>query len=245
MDKIIIMQEDISAMLEENVWFNNPAWKIFRNERIFGNPYNKIWIEGVVDTDVKYDTEISAFGVYTTTIRVARLSKNEDLIPVVIPREVMKNLLPDAIKGKFVRIYGQTQMQNYVGYDGKTHVRIYVYARTFSVYANQSFSRKDYMSVAYLEGNICKKPYTREKSTNNETNTTFVLAVRRDSSKSEFIHCIAWKTTSDYAKKLSVGDRVRIMGILHSRNYFKKNGESGTAYEISVFKLEKLEKRIY
>ena len=72
-----------------------------------------------------------------------------------------------------------------------------------------------------------------------------LIAVNRAYNKSDYIPCIIWGRNARYAGKLEVGDNIKITGRIQSRKYQKKteNGaEERTAYEISVSKIEKVEK---
>ena len=60
--------------------------------------------------------------------------------------------------------------------------------------------------------------------------------------KSDYIPCICWGRNARYASNFDVGEHVRILGRIQSREYVKKlsetETETRTAYEVSVSKLE-------
>ena len=93
----------------------------------------------------------------------------------------------------------------------------------------------------YLNGFICKPPIYRTTPFQREI-TDILLAVNRSYNKSDYIPCISWGRNARYCGKRSVGDNVRIIGRIQSRQYQKKlpSGEvlTKTAYEVSVSKLE-------
>ena len=69
-----------------------------------------------------------------------------------------------------------------------------------------------------------------------------LLAVNRPYGKSDYIPCICWGRNARYASGFEVGEHVRILGRIQSREYVKKlsetETETRTAYEVSVSKLE-------
>jgi single-stranded DNA-binding protein len=75
-----------------------------------------------------------------------------------------------------------------------------------------------------------------------------LLAVNRSYNKSDYIPCIAWGRNARYAQRLSVGDNIKIVGRMQSRQYQKKYDDGATvvektAYEVSVSKIDILAKK--
>lgn len=72
-----------------------------------------------------------------------------------------------------------------------------------------------------------------------------LLAVNRPYGKSDYIPCICWGRNARYASSFDVGEHVRVLGRIQSREYVKKLSETETetrvAYEVSVSKLECIE----
>ena len=95
-----------------------------------------------------------------------------------------------------------------------------------------------------LEGYMCKKPVYRKTPLGREI-ADLLLAVNRPYGKSDYIPCICWGRNARYASGFEVGEHVRILGRIQSREYVKKlsetETETRTAYEVSVSKLECIE----
>ena len=92
-----------------------------------------------------------------------------------------------------------------------------------------------------LEGYMCKRPVYRKTPLGREI-ADLLLAVNRPYGKSDYIPCICWGRNARYASGFDVGEHVRILGRIQSREYVKKlsetETETRTAYEVSVSKLE-------
>ena len=72
-----------------------------------------------------------------------------------------------------------------------------------------------------LEGYICKKPIYRKTPLGREI-ADLLLAVNRPYGKSDYIPCICWGRNARYASGFEVGEHVRILGRIQSRDYVKK-----------------------
>ena len=95
-----------------------------------------------------------------------------------------------------------------------------------------------------LEGYMCKRPVYRKTPLGREI-ADLLLAVNRPYGKSDYIPCICWGRNARYASSFDVGEHVRVLGRIQSREYVKKLSETETetrvAYEVSVSKLECIE----
>lgn len=94
-----------------------------------------------------------------------------------------------------------------------------------------------------LEGYVCKAPAYRRTPFGREI-TDMLIAVNRAYHKSDYLPVIAWGKNARAARDFAVGDRLRLLGRLQSREY-EKILEDGTqirrtAYEVSVSILERL-----
>ena len=88
----------------------------------------------------------------------------------------------------------------------------------------------------YLEGTINRPPVHRLTPLGREI-TDIMLTVERAYNKHDYIPCIAWNRCAKYVGGLNVGSVIRISGRVQSRDYIK-NGETKTAYEVSINLLE-------
>ncbi len=60
-------------------------------------------------------------------------------------------------------------------------------------------------------GNVTKDAQTRTGK-NKQAYTAFTVAINPEQGKTEFIKCFAWGKQQDFAKKLTKGERVQIVG---------------------------------
>ncbi|OYP32226.1 hypothetical protein CG709_06590 [Lachnotalea glycerini] len=93
---------------------------------------------------------------------------------------------------------------------------------------------KDFNNVE-VTGYICKLPVYRKTPLGREI-ADLLLAVNRPYKKTDYIPCITWGRNARYSEGLVVGDCIKIIGRLQSREY-AKNEEVKVAYELSVSKL--------
>ena len=75
-----------------------------------------------------------------------------------------------------------------------------------------------------------------------------LLAVNRQYNKSDYIPCIAWGRNARFVRSLPVGEHIRIIGRIQSRQYQKKLDDdvvvTRTAYEVSINKIELLDRYV-
>lgn len=212
------------------------------NENIF----NKAWISGLLEDEFSFSHEVFGEKFYKTRVRVARLSGTEDCVPIVISELQMNNILEGEVKGKFVEVEGQFRSCNKIGDDCKKHLELFLFVTFINIYENgDEFENSTNANLIYLEGYICKPPVFRE-TPNGKIVTDLMIAVNRKYNKSDYIPCIAWGRTAQYASELIVGNRIKLYGRMQSREYFKvvspetEAVEIKTAYEISVMRMMEL-----
>lgn len=94
------------------------------------------------------------------------------------------------------------------------------------------------MNNITLTGRMVKDPELKY-TTNNTAVLTFTLAVSRNKEETDWIPCVAWKTTAELiAKHIKKGDKLGINGRIQSRNWETQNGEKRTAIEIIANEVE-------
>lgn len=202
------------------------------------NENNRIEISGKVCGEAKFSHRIYGEGFYTFNISVMRLSESEDIIPVTVSERLLDSA--EIKDGKTVSIKGQVRSYNNND-SAKNRLMISVFVREFD--SDMAENR----NMVVLNGYICRTPVYRTTPMGREI-TDMLIAVNRAYNKSDYIPCIVWGRNARYAGKLSTGDNIIVSGRIQSRKYQKKteNGvEEKTAYEISVSKIEKVEKKDY
>mgnify|MGYP005763611099 FL=1 len=199
------------------------------------NQNNKIEISGIVSSESRFSHKIYGEGFYNFDISVERLSGSADMIPVTISERLFNK--DELTLGKEIKIDGQIRSYNSSS-ESRNRLVISVFAR--EIYYGEGNNE----NAVQLNGFICRKPVYRTTPMGREI-ADILIAVNRAYNKSDYIPCIIWGRNARYAGKLEVGDNIKITGRIQSRKYQKKteNGaEERTAYEISVSKIEKVEK---
>lgn len=199
---------------------------------------NVVTIAGRVISDLEFSHEIFGEGFYTFTLKVPRLSENNDFLPVTISERLINNRKIEI--GSLVEIEGQLRSYNNTNYTKEGNKLILtVFAREIKFLENEKQVKNP--NQIFLNGYICKKPVYRTTPFGREI-TDLLLAVNRPYNKSDYIPCIAWGRNARYSENLNVGDNIEIWGRVQSRGYQKKldTGEvvEKIAYEVSISKME-------
>lgn len=176
---------------------------------------------------------------YTFDLEVQRLSEASDVLPILISKKLMANI----IVGQYVTINGQ--MRTYNKMDNKSRkLMIYVFVVDIQILTEDEFNSSiDPNNSVTITGYLCKSPNYRTTPFGREI-SDLLVAVNRSYHKSDYIPCIAWGRNAKYAKNFEVGQQVEITARFQSREYRKKD-EAGnmiakTAYELSVLNITAL-----
>ena len=199
---------------------------------------NRVTIEGEVLTDPHYLTESFDCTIYEFSVAVERTSGVKDILNVNAP----KYLIGDVEKGQTVRIEGEFRSYNKpTDVAGKTKTILSVYAQDIELEPAEEDSNNN----IELTGYICKEPRYRKTPFGRDI-ADVILAVGRETRRSDYIPCIFWGNQAKYiCNKCEVGDRVKATGRIQSREYVKvlEDGEKETrvAYEVSVRTFDRVE----
>lgn len=200
---------------------------------------NEVFLTGTVDSELTYSHEVYGEGFYSFFIKIFRLSNICDRINVTVSERLIKDLNLD--EGNEISVSGQFRSYNNYSQEGNKLI-LTVFARDISMGGGDSEKNPNQI---YLNGFLCKAPVYRTTPFGREI-TDLLLAVNRAYNKSDYIPCIAWGRNARFSSTLEVGDNIKIWGRIQSREYQKKISESEsitkTAYEISVSKMEVVEK---
>ena len=197
---------------------------------------NKIYLEGIVLSDLEYSHEMYGEKFYTFDLEVMRLSDSKDKLNITVSERLMADF--DLEIGKLIVVEGQLRSYNkFVG--GSNKLILTVFARNLE----ECLERSKNPNEIYLDGFICKDPVYRTTPFGREI-ADVLLAVNRSYNKSDYIPTIAWGRNSRFCKSLEVGDNIRIWGRLQSREYQKRISDTEVikkmAYEVSISKMEKV-----
>lgn len=185
---------------------------------------NEVTLVGCIQSLFSYSHSLYGENFYNATLSVKRSSGYEDLIPLLVSDRLIdtgQNYI-----GQCVYLKGQFRSYNERG-ESKTSLKLYVFVDSVELLPDTHN-----VNDIFLEGTLCKTPTYRHTPNGREI-SDLLLAVNRGYNKSDYIPCICWGRNAYYAKSLNTGDHVRIAGRIQSREYVK-NGETKTAYEVSV-----------
>ena len=126
------------------------------------------------------------------------------------------------------------------GEDGKRHLQLFLFATGINIYDENQETIESLVeaNMLFLDGYICREPVYRTTPLGREI-TDLLIAINRPYGKSDYIPCIAWGRTAQWASRLEVGNRVQLYGRIQSREY-KKQGEVRVAYEISILRMKEV-----
>ena len=183
---------------------------------------NQVNLVGNILSDFAYSHTVYGESFYNVTLCVKRDSGNIDLVPLLISEKLIgSNKVYDCVyvTGEF-RSYNQHE-------DDKKRLKLFVFVNSMA-----AVEAEDNVNDVFLEGFVCKQPTFRHTPQGREI-ADVMLAVNRQYGKSDYIPCILWGRNAYFVKDLKAGSSLRVAGRIQSREYLK-NGESKTAYELSV-----------
>jgi single-stranded DNA-binding protein len=205
------------------------------DERLIVN--NQVNLIGIINKGFEFSHEMFGEGFYNFTIRVPRLSKNEDTIPITASERIID--INKDYSNELINITGQFRSYNR-HVEGKNRLLLTVFARELFVVGEEEMAKNP--NYIYLNGYLCKEPLYRTTPFGREI-TDILIAVNRAYNKSDYIPCICWGRNAKYAKSFEVGEKIQLWGRIQSREYQKKVSEdkyiNKIAYEVSISKLEK------
>lgn len=197
---------------------------------------NVVNLTGEIVSEKRYSHEVYGEKFYIYDLSIARLSGENDLIPLTISERLMN--LDELNIGTKVTVEGQFRSYN-KHEENKNRLILSVFVRSIDVLTEEDGNKND--NSIRLDGFICKKPNYRKTPLGREI-TDLLIAVNRPYGKSDYIPCIVWGRNARYTSDLEVSTHVIIYGRIQSRTYKKKISETETedrvAYEVSVSKID-------
>lgn len=201
---------------------------------------NNVCVVGRLASGFKFDHEVYGEGFYSAYIEVERISKEKDILPVMVSERLLD--MSKDYCGKRAAIKGQFRSFNQYGDSGKRKLVLNIFALEIEVLGD-SDEREDENEIC-LDGYICKPPVYRETSFGREI-SDLLIAVNRSYGKSDYIPCICWGRNARFANGLEVGTKLKAQGRIQSREYVKRlsetESETRTAFEVSIARLEVIE----
>lgn len=193
---------------------------------------NKLQLVGKVMSEPKLTHQVFGEGFYETTISVARLSEQEDIIPITISERL---LTKHGIQvGDTIGVVGQFRSYNKL--DGeKSRLMLTGFVRDL---LEETYGQNT--NNVEITGYICKPPIYRTTPFKREI-CDVLIAVNRAYDKSDYIPCIMWGRNARFVQNMQVGEKLNIVGRIQSRKYLKSIGgdmvQERVAYELSVSKV--------
>lgn len=104
-------------------------------------------------------------------------------------------------------------------------------------------------NICIMAGRLVADPELRTTQSGLSV-CSFCMAITRPATEkgkdpeSDFINCVAWRTTADFVNKyFSKGMAISVMGRLQSRKYDDKQGNKRTAFEVICDKVDFVESK--
>ena len=198
---------------------------------------NYATLSGKIVSLPQFSHEVYGEKFYEILLEVKRLSQSVDIVPVSLSERLMCDSLIEL--GNEITVTGQFRSYNKTVED-KSKLMLTVFARDIVPLKSDINPNS-----IQLEGYICKLPVFRTTPFNREI-CDVLLAVNRQYNKSDYIPCIAWGRNARFVRSLPVGEHIRIIGRIQSRQYQKKLDDdvvvTRTAYEVSINKIELLDR---
>lgn len=199
---------------------------------------NNVHLHGQIAEPFIHSHTSHGMKIFSTKIKVNRLSGFLDMIPLMVPEELLYgNWKEHSQVGMFVSVFGSIRSFS-AEVDGRTRLHVFVYADVIGLDTRQKWANN-----VSLDGYICKAPIYRRTPRDMEICDT-MLAVNRKHGKRSYIPVIYWDELARSASHCSVGDMIRLDGRIQSREYTKilSDGttEHRTCYEISAQSLQVL-----
>jgi len=202
---------------------------------------NKVKVTGkVISKKPKFVYMDGKAAIYLVTLSIRRLSGTEDIIPVYISEEFEQF---DQIK-KGVILYLKGEYRSFNKRQGsKSKLFLYIFAKKIKI-LDANLEKQDINKIV-MYGFVCKNPVYRLTPLGKEI-VELMIAVNRNDGKSDYIPCILWDEAASEFKDLLVGQKLKLVGRIQSREYLKKISEKEDilekkiAYEVSVAIVEKI-----
>lgn len=207
---------------------------------------NHVALVGRIVEPFHFSHEVFGEGFFASYISVCRKSEAEDVIPFFVSERLIPEYIDRDLSGKMVKIEGEFRSFN--SHDGtRSHLILSVFVKNFELLEDDNIVL-DYYSCSKneitLHGTICKTPTYRTTPLGREV-TDILLAVNRNSPKSDYLPCICWGRAAKFASLQPVGTQLKLKGRIQSRVYKKKlsetEAEDRVAYEVSVSIVEKID----
>lgn len=188
---------------------------------------NTVTLRGTLQALPYFSHENHGKKFFRFMLEVPRLSGTIDVLPVIVPENVLNELDPTA--GDMLTVTGQIRSHNHRS-DGSRHLMIFVFATGITAECGEP------VNEVILTGAVCREPNFRRTPLGREI-CDVMLAVPRAFKRADYLPCIFWGRTAQEIAGCQIRDTVHVCGRLQSRNYTKLTPDGSvphTTYEISA-----------
>lgn len=195
---------------------------------------NEVTATGKVIKELEYSHKVYNKKFYKMEIKVFRLSRRFDILPIVISEKMIDT--KKSYLGKSITVKGQYRSYNQRQGE-KTKLTLLLFADSIEVLKCSANGQNNIK----LRGSICRKPFYRTTSEGKEI-ADYMLAVNRANGLTDYIPCISWGSGARAVKQLSISSVIEVEGRIQHRKYVKKQKdgtvEEGETYEVSCSKIK-------
>lgn len=222
------MNEKTREKIKEREEWLKKCKEIFKNEEIFTERNNKLWISGIIEKEFEYSFTLEEVKYYRTYVKINRKNDKVDCVPIVISEYFKDINWKEQVRERKIQIAGQIRTRNIKGQDGKSHLDLYAFVTSaWLVDEEEQFVPEN---IVYIHGTICKEP--KFKITPLEKKITeLIIAVNRSGNNSDYIPSIAWFKDAYESRDCNIGEKLEIYGRFQSRTY---HNNERVAYELSA-----------
>lgn len=192
---------------------------------------NKIELLGKVSKSFEFEYDAYGENFYSLVLDVERTSGVTDKLKLICSDKIIN--VNNDITDEYIYVSGSIRTRNNDG-----HLIINVFVDDLDVlYDNKLICENNVI----LEGFICKKADSCRNTPLGRVIFDQSLAVNRRYNKSDYLPLVYWGRNAKFIEDVPVGTKLKVCGRLQSRDYVKQNGETNTAYEVSVQSVEIME----
>ena len=190
---------------------------------------NSISLKGIL-TNIQYSHDIQGIEFSKAQLISTRDNGKEDIINIRFKKH--SNPYSD---NQEVSLVGNVRSYSTRMEDGKNKVELYVF--TYFDLPDLDENDQEYKNHLEVDGRICKIEPIR-KTRDGKTNIHLILAnnlIVSDGKKrlNSYIPCIAWGEVAEKLSKMSVNDKIKVTGELHSREYRKNLGDGTFEFRVA------------
>lgn len=200
---------------------------------------NKVHMVGTIQNDVTYSHTTGKEKFHTFRLGVTRDSGVEDSLNIIVSERILDG--HNYIEGERVEINGQYRSYTKYNEEGTRTTQLFVFV-TYMTLAEEGVGD---INDVVLIGDIIRC-YSCRRTNSGRSVIDFVMKVKRDYGRYDYLNCIAWgrdaiyiekKYGSDVDKGEHDGAQVVVSGRLQSRKFNKRtdNGDiEKEIFELSV-----------